>query len=159
MSLFGCPGVLPECPFDQSYDTAYAKIDPFRLNADEETGPGRGSNVFNRVRESLSQKLIVPSDPQVENVPCMGWKLMSFTPNTSDWSFPFGVRSRRWHLKEKLFGESFSSTYWMATRPSTLPIAKPVLLGKQDITRVCHFNGDIIVLNGVVGFVRLKIWT
>ncbi len=33
----------------------------------------------------------------------------------------------------------------MATRPSTLPIAKPVLLGKQDITRVCHFNGDIIV--------------
>ena len=44
MSLFGCPGVLPECPFDQSYDTAYAKIDPLRLNADEETGPGRGSN-------------------------------------------------------------------------------------------------------------------
>jgi hypothetical protein len=44
MSLFGCPGVLPECPFDQSYDTAYAKIDPVRLNADEETGPGRGSN-------------------------------------------------------------------------------------------------------------------
>jgi len=36
-------------------------------------------------------------------------------------------------------------TYWMATRPSTLPIAKPVPLGKQDITRVCHFNGDIIV--------------
>lgn len=85
MSLFGCPGVLPECPFDQSYDTAYAKIDPFRLNADEETGPGRGSNaiktvikkkeyktklgqrevLFRRVRESLSQKLIVPSDPVV----------------------------------------------------------------------------------------------
>ena len=84
MSLFGCPGVLPECPFDQSYDTAYAKIDPFRLNADEETGPGRGSNavttinkkvhktkrgqrevLFSRVRESLSQKLIVPSDPVV----------------------------------------------------------------------------------------------
>lgn len=85
MSLFGCPGVLPECPFDQSYDTAYANIDPFRLNADEETGPGRGSNavmtavnkmiqdeartkrevLFRRVRESLSQKLIVPSDPVV----------------------------------------------------------------------------------------------
>ena len=83
MSLFGCPGVLPECPFDQSYDTAYAKIDPLRLNADEETGPGRGSNavttvvklnktkrrqrqvLFKRVRESLSQKLIVPSDPVV----------------------------------------------------------------------------------------------
>lgn len=49
MSLFGCPGVLPECPFDQSYDTAYAKIDPFRLNADEETGPGRGSNAVKAV--------------------------------------------------------------------------------------------------------------
>jgi hypothetical protein len=49
MSLFGCPGVLPECPFDQSYDTAYAKIDPFRLNADEETGPGRGSNAVRTV--------------------------------------------------------------------------------------------------------------
>ena len=44
MSLFECPGVLPECPLDQSDDTAYTKIDPFRLNADEEIGPGRGSN-------------------------------------------------------------------------------------------------------------------
>jgi len=41
--------------------------------------------------------------PQVENVPCTGWKLMSFTPNTSDWSFVVGDWSRRWHLKEKLF--------------------------------------------------------
>lgn len=49
MSLFGCPGALPECPFDQSYDTAYAKIDPLRLNADEETGPGRGSNAVTTV--------------------------------------------------------------------------------------------------------------
>jgi hypothetical protein len=49
MSLFGCPGVLPECPFNQSYDTAYAKIDPFRLNADEETGPGHGSNAVRTV--------------------------------------------------------------------------------------------------------------
>jgi len=69
MILFGCPGVLPEWPFDQSYDIVYAKIVPLRLNADEEIGPGHGSNVFNRVRESLSQKLIVPSDPQVEKVP------------------------------------------------------------------------------------------
>ena len=40
---------------------------------------------------------------------------------------------------------AWGKTYWMATRPSTLPVAKPVPLGKQDITRVCHFNGDIIV--------------
>ena len=71
--------------------------------------------LFNRVRESLSQKLIVPSAPavghvqmrlekvrggggilpQVENVPCIGWKLMSFTANTRDWSFAAGVWSRR----------------------------------------------------------------
>jgi hypothetical protein len=29
MSLFGCPGVLPECPFNQLYDTAHAKFIPF----------------------------------------------------------------------------------------------------------------------------------
>lgn len=141
MSLFGCPGVLPECPFDQSYDTAYAKIDPFRLNADEETGPGRGSNavttvIKKRIQEEAKTKrstfqacarVLVPEVdrpirscglatfkrnseegeeqvlPQVENVPCMGWKLMSFTPKTSDWSFVVGDVSRRWHLKEKLF--------------------------------------------------------
>ena len=122
MSLFGCPGVLPECPFDQSYDTEYAKIDPFRLNADEETGPGRGSNAVTtvvkksiqdeaRTKRSTFQacaRVLVPEVdrpirscslamfkrnqeeteeqvlPQVENVPCTGWKLMSFTPNTSD---------------------------------------------------------------------------
>src|SRR5882762_4632977 len=43
MILFGCPGVLPECPFDQSYETAYAKIVPVRLNAEAETGPGHCS--------------------------------------------------------------------------------------------------------------------
>jgi hypothetical protein len=53
MILFGCPGVLPEWPFDQSYDIAYAKIVPLRLNADEEIGPGHGSNaiMFCRKRE------------------------------------------------------------------------------------------------------------
>lgn len=64
----------------------------------------------------------------------------------------------------------------MATRPSTLPTAKPFADGKHVTTRVCHLSGDIIVygseisaartgchkseqtLNGVVGFERLKIW-
>jgi hypothetical protein len=46
MILLGCPGVLPEWPFDQSYEIAYAKIDPLRLNADEGTGPGHGSNAI-----------------------------------------------------------------------------------------------------------------
>jgi len=51
MILFGCPGVLPEWPFDQSYDIAYAKIEPLRLNADEGTGPGHGSNAAPNSRQ------------------------------------------------------------------------------------------------------------
>lgn len=38
--------------------------------------------------------------------------------------------------------------YWMATLPSTLPTAKPLLTGlvvKHETTRVCHFKGDTIV--------------
>jgi hypothetical protein len=46
MILFGCPGVIPECPLDQSYETAYAKIAPVLLNAVVEMGPGAGSNAF-----------------------------------------------------------------------------------------------------------------
>ena len=100
---------MPECPLDQSYATAYAKIVPVRLKHVAAIGPGagskavsgigqsdksvhrskcreserreekRGNALFRRVRASLSQKLMVPSEPQVENVPCTGWKVMSFT--------------------------------------------------------------------------------
>ena len=49
-----------------------------------------------------------------------------------------GSRNRR-------YTKASGRTYWMATRPSTLPIAKPVALGKHDMTRVCHFSGDSIV--------------
>ena len=82
MILLGCPGVMPEWPLDQSYDTAYAKIFPLRLKAVAEIGPGDGSKAvwcdrvrywnellsittlpFSRVRASLSQKLTVPSEP------------------------------------------------------------------------------------------------
>lgn len=44
ISLFGWPGVMPEWPFDQSYDTAYAKIVPVRLKHVVGMGPGAGSN-------------------------------------------------------------------------------------------------------------------
>lgn len=47
--------------------------------------------LFRRVRASLSQKLIVPSAPAVENVPCTGWKFMSFTAKTRVWSFAVGA--------------------------------------------------------------------
>lgn len=43
MTLFGCPGVIPEWPFDQSYETAYAKIVPLRLKFVATIGPGAGS--------------------------------------------------------------------------------------------------------------------
>lgn len=43
-------------------------------------------------------------------------------------------------------GSVFSSTYCIAHRPSTLPTAKPLDSLKQEITRVCHFRGDCIVL-------------
>jgi hypothetical protein len=104
----------------------------------------------------------VPSEPAVLKVPCCGWKDMAFTEKTlatsrcvwSGW---------RWHLKEKfkldgvLVGKyysviwvaylmSFSSTYWMAHRPSMEPTAKPVASVKQLTTRVCHFSGLVIVL-------------
>jgi hypothetical protein len=46
----------------------------------------------------------------------------------------------------KAYLVSFSSTYWIAQRPSTDPTAKPVASLKQDTTRVCHFNGLVIVL-------------
>jgi len=69
MILLGIPGVMPEWPLDQSYETAYAKMDPVRLNAVAQIGPGAGSNVLSLVLASLSQKCMVPSDPQVENVP------------------------------------------------------------------------------------------
>lgn len=45
------------------------------------------------------------------------------------------------------------STYWMATRPSTLPTAKPFAAGKQETTLVCHFNGDTIVYSHWSGFI------
>lgn len=41
---------------------------------------------------------------------------------------------------------SFSSTYWIAQRPSMLPTAKPEPSLKQLTTRVCHFNGLCMVL-------------
>lgn len=44
MILFGWPVTMPEWPFDQSYETAYAKMLPFRLNAVALIGPGAGSN-------------------------------------------------------------------------------------------------------------------
>lgn len=34
---------MPEWPLDQSYETAYAKIVPARLNAEHATGPGADS--------------------------------------------------------------------------------------------------------------------
>jgi hypothetical protein len=69
---------------DQSYETAYAKMEPLRLKAVAAIGPGEESNagkdvgrsvigreekwrdiLFRRVRASLSQKWIVPSEPDV----------------------------------------------------------------------------------------------
>ena len=41
---------------------------------------------------------------------------------------------------------SFSSTYWIAQRPSMLPTAKPEASLKQVTTRVCHLSGLTMVL-------------
>ena len=75
---------MPEWPLDQSYEIAYAKMVPVRLKHVAVIGPGAGSNaakkknhdimrrcrymdvediLFSLVRASLSQKLIVPSEP------------------------------------------------------------------------------------------------
>jgi len=37
---------MPECPFDQSYETAYAKMVPLRLKPVAEIGPGAGSKAY-----------------------------------------------------------------------------------------------------------------
>lgn len=41
---------------DQSYDTAYANIDPFRLKAVVEIGPGAASNAANDVKREEDSK-------------------------------------------------------------------------------------------------------
>lgn len=46
----------------------------------------------------------------------------------------------------KTYLESLSSTYWMAQRPSILPMAKPAESVKQLTTRVCHLRGLCSVL-------------
>lgn len=43
MTLLGKPGVMPECPFDQSYEMAYAKMLPLRLKVVVEMGPAAAS--------------------------------------------------------------------------------------------------------------------
>lgn len=63
----------------QSYPTAYAKICPEPCKEIQVIGCGIASEVFNFVRESLSQKDILPSDPAVAKVPYLGWKHISLT--------------------------------------------------------------------------------
>ena len=53
ISLFGCPGVMPEWPLDQSYETAYAKIVPERLNVEQGTGPGAGSKAARKLGDKV----------------------------------------------------------------------------------------------------------
>lgn len=52
-------------------------------------------SLFRRVLLSLSQKLIVPSDPAVAKVP-YGWNWMSFTAYTAD-DLDGAGSSFRWH--------------------------------------------------------------
>lgn len=62
---------------------------------------------FRRVLFCLSQKLIVPSEPAVEKVPCTGWNEIALTANS--WALVSSVvrpvpalgSLARWHLKEK----------------------------------------------------------
>jgi hypothetical protein len=70
-----------------------------------QNGTGRRAQrhtLFRRVFESLSQKLIEPSDPTVEKVPCTGWKEMSLTQKSCCGSRLAAGGSLRWHLNEKL---------------------------------------------------------
>ena len=55
MILFGWFDVMPECPFDQSYEIAYAKMVPVRLKHVAETGPGAGS----KAKEALEGKYLL----------------------------------------------------------------------------------------------------
>lgn len=43
------------------------------------------------------------------------------------------------------FGRLGAEPYWIATRPSIVPMANPLDEGKQETTRVCHFRGEAIV--------------
>ena len=63
------------------------------------------------------------------------------------------------YLEETLrkINRDFMMTYWMATRPSTLPTAKPLLTGlvvKHETTRVCHFKGDTIVYTSRISQIK-----
>ena len=48
MSLFGCPAVIPEWPFAQSYEMEYAKKLPLRLKDVALMGPGAASKAFGK---------------------------------------------------------------------------------------------------------------
>jgi len=48
MSLLGCPAVMPEWPFAQSYEIEYAKKLPLRLKAVALIGPGAASKAFGK---------------------------------------------------------------------------------------------------------------
>lgn len=48
MILLTLLGTAPEWPFDQSYETAYAKMLPVLLNAVQVIGPGAASNAIKR---------------------------------------------------------------------------------------------------------------
>ena len=52
---------------------------PSRLKAPTGIGLDAFANCLSRWRASLSQKLKVPSEPVVANVPKVGWKAMQLT--------------------------------------------------------------------------------
>jgi len=56
ISLFVIPGDIPECPLDQSYETAYANTVPLRLNAVVVIGAGTGSKARNTVSKAQSEQ-------------------------------------------------------------------------------------------------------
>ena len=58
---------------------AHPKIVPSRLKAPTGTGWEALPKALRRCRESLSQKLKVPSEPVVAKVPYVGWKAMQLT--------------------------------------------------------------------------------
>ena len=105
---------------------------------------------FSLCLASLSQKWNVPSAPAVEKVPWTGWNEMALTEKTFEVLRSDGEVTR-WHLKLKLLVCFSSGMYWIAQRPSILPIAYPEASLNVRTVRVCHFRGDWMDLKKVPG--------
>ena len=107
MILLGCPGVIPEWPLDQSYDMAYAKMLPLRLNAVAAMGPGDGSKavVEHKADIYMVGRRVITFQPGPRIlVPKVDGTIRTFGRVSKAGRSRTGVSYRRWRTCHELGG-------------------------------------------------------